>query len=185
MPYNRYLQIFFNARGEPCSGKTLQFLLEKTRVAYQGPNERNFHVFYQLLAGSSDEDKKNYGFEGPASQFLFCGSCTTVDNVDDALDFQYTRRAMETLQIPKDVQIDIFSCLAAILHLGNMQFVGADTAALADAAPVEWAAYLLGMQVLSPNSLTMSVYAYIPHSVARCVYMCVCVYVCVYACVLA
>lgn len=124
--FGKYLQIFFNGAGEPASGKTLQFLLEKTRVAFQGNNERNFHIFYQLLRGSTVDEKKTYGFEdkGDPCQFLLCGSCVDVEGVDDAKDFAGTRTALEVVGVNPELQQDLFALLAGILHLGNMTFTG-------------------------------------------------------------
>ena len=53
----KYFEIQFSRGGEPDGGKISNFLLEKSRVVAPNPNERNFHIFYQLLKGASAEHK--------------------------------------------------------------------------------------------------------------------------------
>jgi myosin-1 len=55
--FGKFLQIDFSAGGSPMGAAQRVYLLEKSRIVSQGAMERNFHIFYQLCAGASPQQK--------------------------------------------------------------------------------------------------------------------------------
>lgn len=59
--FGKYTQVHFNRTANLTGASIITYLLEKSRAVTQAKNERNFHIFYQLLSGSS-ADEKNVSF---------------------------------------------------------------------------------------------------------------------------
>lgn len=58
--------------------KVTEYLLEKSRIVTQAPEERNYHVFYELLAGLSEETKLKYGLLAADKYFYLNQVCSFV-----------------------------------------------------------------------------------------------------------
>ncbi|KAI8069511.1 P-loop containing nucleoside triphosphate hydrolase protein [Gongronella butleri] len=144
--HGKYLEIQFNAQGEPVGAVITNYLLEKNRVVGQIDDERNFHVFYQLTKAAPPEYQESFGLQGPES-FLYTSrsNCLEVDGMDDVHDFSETVNAMNIIGLAKHEQDEIFKMLAIILWLGNLVFVEDDAgnAVVSDPDVANFVAYLL------------------------------------------
>ncbi|KAJ1942830.1 class II myosin, partial [Linderina pennispora] len=144
--HGKYLEIQFNAGGEPVGAIITNYLLEKNRVVGQIKNERNFHIFYQFAKAASQEYRDMFGVSGPESYlYTSAAGCLDVPNIDDAKDYADTIKAMNTIGITKDEQAGIHRMLATILWLGNVQFTEDDDggSAITDPNITQFVAYLL------------------------------------------
>ncbi|TMS09760.1 Unconventional myosin-VIIa [Larimichthys crocea] len=123
--FGKYLEIFFNKDGVIEGARVEQYLLEKSRVCHQAPEERNYHMFYCMLAGITEEEKKTLNL-GDATEYTFLnkGHCIRCDGRDDAKDYKRICLAMKILTFSEKECQDILKLLAAILHLGNVCFEG-------------------------------------------------------------
>ena len=48
--FGKYFELKFDYYGRPQGGVITNYLLEKSRICSPGEGERNFHMFYQILA---------------------------------------------------------------------------------------------------------------------------------------
>ncbi|XP_069739378.1 unconventional myosin-VIIa isoform X3 [Phaenicophaeus curvirostris] len=121
--FGKYIDIHFNKRGAIEGAKIEQYLLEKSRVCRQAQDERNYHVFYCMLKGMTMEQKKKLGL-GKATDYnyLAMGNCTTCDGRDDSKEYANIRSAMKVLMFTDTENWEISKLLAAILHMGNLQY---------------------------------------------------------------
>jgi myosin-1 len=144
--FGKYLQIHFNANGEPVGADITNYLLEKTRVVGQITNERNFHIFYQFAKGASENYRTMFGVQKPETYaYLSRSKCFDVDGIDDVAEFRDTLEAMKIIGLSQAEQDEVFRMLAAILWAGNIQFREGDDgyAAVSDQSVVDFLAYLL------------------------------------------
>eukprot|EP00898_Chlorokybus_atmophyticus_P008905 jgi/Chlat1/9015/Chrsp94S08344 len=95
-----------------------------SRVVQQAQGERSYHVFYQLCAGADTSLRSSLRLL-PAERYRYLdqSGCTRVDGTDDAAEFALLRGALTLCGIGEDEQRDAWRLLAAILWLGNVEFV--------------------------------------------------------------
>ena len=92
-----------------------------------GPGERSYHIFYQLLSGGKTDLKKRLKLKSPEDYgFLAHSGNFTVDNhggqIDDRQEFEEMKQAMTEIGLGKEEQNGMFDILAAVLHIGNIDF---------------------------------------------------------------
>ncbi|XP_063056781.1 unconventional myosin-If [Engraulis encrasicolus] len=145
--FGKYFEIQFSRGGEPDGGKISNFLLEKSRVVSQNENERNFHIFYQMLEGASAQQRETLGIMTPDYySYLNQSGTYKVDGTNDAKDFQETMEAMGVIGIVGEDQMCVLQISAGILHLGNVSFIEQGNYAQVESTDLlEFPAYLLGI----------------------------------------
>ncbi|KAH9260365.1 hypothetical protein BASA81_001535 [Batrachochytrium salamandrivorans] len=124
--FGKVLTLAFSPHGthelQNCQVKT--FLFERSRVCGNkaNPRERNFHIFYQLLASPEWSQVAGVGHK---QQFQILNRLGESGIRNDLEDFNHTLAGLGAMQIPLNVQYDLMKALGAILHIG--QFQGRDS----------------------------------------------------------
>ena len=75
----QYMEVMFDFRGEPVSGRIQSYLLEKSRVVYQLEGERNFHIFYMLTTGAGAALCEELGLEANKTDYSYMNKVGVVD----------------------------------------------------------------------------------------------------------
>ncbi|OQV23320.1 Myosin-VIIa [Hypsibius exemplaris] len=121
--FGKYVDIHFNKDGQIEGAKIDQYLLEKSRIVSQSQNERNYHIFYCMLAGLTHDEKKRLELQDASHyEYLTRGGCLKCEGRDDAVEFADIRSAMMVLMFSTEECFEIFKVLAALLHLGNTKY---------------------------------------------------------------
>ncbi|XP_034100634.1 myosin-VIIa isoform X2 [Drosophila albomicans] len=158
--FGKYIDIRFTPDGAIQGARIQQYLLEKSRIVFQSRDERNYHIFYAMLAGLSAAERARLQLEEQSPSqyhYLAQGGCFTLPGKQDAKDFADIRAALKVLSFKPDELWSILSLLAAILHLGNLRFkaievANLDTAEVDDNLNLQRVAQLLGLPEASLNT---------------------------------
>uniref|UniRef100_A0A8C9SWN5 Myosin IXA n=1 Tax=Scleropages formosus TaxID=113540 RepID=A0A8C9SWN5_SCLFO len=120
--FGKFIQVNYLESGTVRGAYVEKYLLEKSRLVYQEHNERNYHVFYYLLAGASEEERAAFHLKKPEEYHYLNQDCFTVEGEDLKHDFERLQLAMEMVGFLPATRKQIFSLLSAILHLGNIRY---------------------------------------------------------------
>ncbi|XP_028981003.2 myosin-IIIb [Esox lucius] len=128
--FGKYIQLRFH-NSSVKGAKINEYLLEKSRVVHQDEGERNFHIFYCMLAGISPDDKEMYGLLDPTQYRYLNGRYGSEDTVRTwGEKYRYLCNAMDMVGFEEQEKVDMMTILAGILSLGNIMFEPTETDAL-------------------------------------------------------
>jgi len=158
--FGKFIELGFSRAGHLLGAKVQTYLLEKVRLAFHASGERNYHIFYQLLRGASEEQKKHFEFHDGVTQGLELpnyfhytgqGGAPLLREFTDEDGLKYTLKAMKALGWSQETIDTVLSLIAGILHLGQISFDvketdgGVDAAFVSDESSMNFSARLLGV----------------------------------------
>ncbi|XP_013109162.1 myosin heavy chain 95F isoform X3 [Stomoxys calcitrans] len=146
--FGKFIEVHYDAKCQVVGGYISHYLLEKSRICSQSAEERNYHVFYMLLAGAPQQlrDKLSLGkpddyrylsgctqyFSNGKTEQLIPATQKSADHmkngplkdpiIDDYNHFQNLDKALGRLGLSEIQKLEIYSLVAAVLHLGNISF---------------------------------------------------------------
>ncbi|XP_047164405.1 myosin-11-like [Vigna umbellata] len=120
--FGKFVEIQFDKSGRISGAAIRTYLLERSRVCQINDPERNYHCFYFLCAAPQEEIDK-YKLGSPTTfHYLNQSKCYDLADISDSREYLATRRAMDIVGISQKEQEAIFRVVAAILHIGNIDF---------------------------------------------------------------
>uniref|UniRef100_A0AAR2IWK0 Myosin IXB n=1 Tax=Pygocentrus nattereri TaxID=42514 RepID=A0AAR2IWK0_PYGNA len=121
--FGKFIQVNF-LEGGVVRGATIEkYLLEKCRLVSRKSCERNYHVFYYLLVGASDEEREEFKLQEPEDyHYLRQDNPHLEDQAEIQYEFKRLHQAMEMVGFLPATKKQIFSVLSAILYLGNLTY---------------------------------------------------------------
>ncbi|CAB9525821.1 Unconventional myosin-Ic [Seminavis robusta] len=166
--FGKFIELGFTRAGHLIGARVETYLLEKVRLAFHASGERNYHIFYQLLRGASEEDKLKYefndgdtgGMELPMYyHFTGQGGAPHLREFTDESGLEYTIKAMRNLGWSQETIDSVMSLIAGIIHLGQISFnkkvddaSGLEIAEVGEAKEMELTARLCGVDLEKLNT---------------------------------
>ena len=112
--FGKYIQLNFFNNKHLSSVKIKTYLLEKTRVLNEIKNERSFHIFSQIIAGTNVQQKTQWEINSD-----LMGKFSNTPN--DSINWQILQTAFNQLRIRNIDQI--YKIVIAVAHLNSCEFI--------------------------------------------------------------
>lgn len=123
--FGKFIRIEFTRAGQIAGAYIDWYLLEKSRVVRLNSNERNYHVFYQLLQGADAQMKQDFllnGLDLEDFEYTKHGN-DTISGVSDRDEWNALIEAFLIMGFSEKEQHAILKTIAAVLHLGNITVI--------------------------------------------------------------
>ncbi|XP_047386467.1 unconventional myosin-IXb isoform X5 [Sciurus carolinensis] len=121
--FGKFIQVNYLESGIVRGAVVEKYLLEKSRLVSQEKDERNYHVFYYLLLGVTEDERQEFQLKQPEDYFYLNQHNLNIEDGEDLKhDFERLKQAMEMVGFLPATKKQIFSVLSAILYLGNVTY---------------------------------------------------------------
>ena len=121
--FGKFIRIHFNSRGTLASGDIDTYLLEKSRVTFQLPAERCFHIFYQMCTGHKPQINEMCAVSTNPRDYKWCSlGEIKVKSIDDTVELDATDESFDILGFDQSEKDAIYMITAGIMHSGNVAF---------------------------------------------------------------
>ncbi|XP_053907248.1 unconventional myosin-Ia isoform X2 [Cuculus canorus] len=120
--FGKYMDVEFDFKGEPLGGVISNYLLEKSRIVRHVKGERNFHIFYQLLAGGSAQLLQQLKLRQDCRHYSYLNrESPNLPGMDDAANFRAMQDAMRVIGFSPAEVTALLEVTAVVLKLGNVE----------------------------------------------------------------
>ena len=125
--FGKWCSIHFDDRGHISTCMVQSYLLEKSRVVATGPGERNYHIFYSMLAGANPEERASFGLLNSVSDYAYtCEGPSDAQGINDIEEWANAVNKLDILGFSQEQQSQVFKLLSGVLLMGNIKFVDGD-----------------------------------------------------------
>eukprot|EP00915_Cephaloidophora_sp_WS-2016_P011936 GHVH01017386.1.p1 GENE.GHVH01017386.1~~GHVH01017386.1.p1 ORF type:complete len:844 (+),score=134.89 GHVH01017386.1:2513-5044(+) len=118
--FGRYMQLAVEKAGGINAGSVQNFLLEKGRIVSQMKEERNYHIFYQMLKCATPEQRKDWHLKGLKEYNFINPLCDTAPGMDDAEEWADCMSAYKYMKMPTEHVDSLYKIMSACLLLGEI-----------------------------------------------------------------
>ncbi len=121
--FGKFIELNFNKRGVLIGGTIKTYLLEKIRLISQQNGERNFHIFYQIANGITEEQMGEMELQSlSAYWYTQQGNTFILNNMDDKQEFESLLKAFRILKFSEaEIQV-LINSMIGILNFGQIKF---------------------------------------------------------------
>merc|ERR1712015_330007 len=123
--FGKFIRIHFGPTNKIAAADIETYLLEKSRITFQLPIERNYHIFYQFMS-SYNTKYHEMALLGenpnPGDYFFISQGVLTVAGMDDKEEMQATDEAFDILGFSQDDKDGLYKATIAVYNLGNAKW---------------------------------------------------------------
>ena len=122
--FGKFIRVWFNNMGKMAGGDIEVYLLEKSRVTYQSPCERSYHIFYFMITHQIDLREECKLSDDIFLYPLMSMGKVKVESIDDAEEMQIMDEAFDILGFSRTEKYDVYRVSSLCMHMSRMEFQG-------------------------------------------------------------